>query len=139
MIALDTDVLVESLSGDAHFVARVAAIPPKELALPVVVVEEIVRGRLHGIRLAEAQNPPAAIVRAYELLARTVAALRRFAILQYTVPADSLYREWRRARVAVGTHDLRIAAICIAHSATLVTRNRGDFERVPGLQVEFWA
>lgn len=106
--------------------------------MPVVVVEEIMRGRLHGIRLAEAQKPHAAIVRPYELLARIVAALRRFAILQYTAAADSRYHEWRRARVPVGTHDLRIAAICVAHSATLVTRNRGDFEQIPELQVEFW-
>jgi predicted nucleic acid-binding protein len=35
-------------------------------------------------------------------------------------------------------HDLRIAAIGVAHSATLISRYRWDFERVPGLSVEFW-
>jgi predicted nucleic acid-binding protein len=29
-------------------------------------------------------------------------------------------------------------AICVAHNAKLITRNRRDFERIPGLIVEFW-
>jgi predicted nucleic acid-binding protein len=33
---------------------------------------------------------------------------------------------------------LRIAAICVAHSATLISRNRRDFDQVPGLMVEYW-
>ena len=32
--------------------------------------------------------------------------------------------------------DLKIAAICLAHDATLLTRNLVDFEKVPGLRVE---
>ena len=42
------------------------------------------------------------------------------------------------ARVRIATHDLRIAATCVAHAAKLISRNRRDFERVPGLIVEFW-
>jgi len=34
--------------------------------------------------------------------------------------------------------DLKIAAICIAHDATLLTRNVRDFEAIPGLRVENW-
>jgi predicted nucleic acid-binding protein len=41
-------------------------------------------------------------------------------------------------RVRVSTHDLRIAAVAVANSATLVSRNRRDFELIPGLSVEFW-
>jgi predicted nucleic acid-binding protein len=33
----------------------------------------------------------------------------------------------------VPTHDLRIAAICVAKGAKLVPRNRRDFEGIPGL------
>jgi len=59
-------------------------------------------------------------------------------VLPYTPATDARFREWRQPRVSVSTHDLRIAAICAAHSATLVSRNRRDFARVPGLNVEFW-
>jgi predicted nucleic acid-binding protein len=35
--------------------------------------------------------------------------------------------------------DLRIAAVALDHSATLVTRNLRDFKKVHGLHVENWA
>ena len=59
-------------------------------------------------------------------------------VLSYTPQADALYRQWRHQRIRVGTHDLRIGAICVAHVATLISRNRRDFGQVPGLRVEFW-
>jgi predicted nucleic acid-binding protein len=47
-------------------------------------------------------------------------------VLSYTPQADTLYLQWRHQRIRVGTHDLRIAAICVAHGATLISRNRQD-------------
>jgi tRNA(fMet)-specific endonuclease VapC len=38
----------------------------------------------------------------------------------------------------IGRADLLIASICLANKATLVTRNRKHFEKVPGLQIENW-
>jgi predicted nucleic acid-binding protein len=58
-------------------------------------------------------------------------------ILAYTPDADLHFRFWKQQGMRVSTHDLRIAAICVAHQATLLTRNRRDFERIPGLAVEF--
>jgi tRNA(fMet)-specific endonuclease VapC len=37
-----------------------------------------------------------------------------------------------------GTQDLKIASICLAHDATVLTRNEIDFNKVPGLSVENW-
>jgi predicted nucleic acid-binding protein len=47
MIAFDTDVLTEILLGNAIFAQRASAIPLAEQSLPVVVIEEIMRGRLN--------------------------------------------------------------------------------------------
>lgn len=47
---------------------------------------------------------------------------------------QALSKQFRRT----GTMDLRIAAIALAHNATLVTRNVRDFAGIPSLRVEDW-
>lgn len=139
MRAFDTDVLTEILAGNPAFVRRAAAIPEAERKVPVIVVEEILRGRLHAIRQAEAGKSKISIDRAYAYLAETVEALRPVPLLAYSADAESVFRQWRRAKVRGSTHDLRIAATCVAHRVRLVSRNRRHFEDVPGLDVEFWS
>jgi tRNA(fMet)-specific endonuclease VapC len=138
MIAFDADVLSELLRGSPECVRRAEEVPADQHSLPVVVMEEMLRGRLNEIRRAEAGKSRISIERAYDLLQETVEHLRQFRILSYVSEADRLYQGWRQQRIRVGTHDLRIAAICVSHSATLISRNRRDFESVPGLSVEFW-
>ena len=138
MIAFDTDVLTEVLLGDATYVARAAAIPLHEQAVPVIVLEEILRGQLNIIRQAEAGRASISLARAYELFEETFTDFRRLRILSYTAQAEALYQEWRRQGIRLATHDLRIAAVCAAHAAKLISRNRRDFERDPGLVTEFW-
>jgi tRNA(fMet)-specific endonuclease VapC len=43
-----------------------------------------------------------------------------------------------REGVAVGTADLMIAAVAMAHDLTLVTHNTSHFRHVPGLHLEDW-
>jgi tRNA(fMet)-specific endonuclease VapC len=138
MIAFDTDVLTEILLGNAIFAQRASTIPLAEQSLPVVVIEEIMRGRLNIIRQAEAGRVAISISNAYELFESTLTDFRRIQVLSYTSRADAVYQEWRRQGIRTATHDLRIAAICVTHSAKLISRNRRDFETLPGLSVEFW-
>ncbi len=138
MKAFDTDVLTEILLGDPTYMARAALIPPHEQAVPVVVIEELLRGRLHVIRQAEAGQAKVDVSRAYALFEQTLRDMRQVTVLSYTPQAEALYQQWRQQRLRLPTHDLRIAAICVAHRVTLISRNRRDFAQVPGLQVEFW-
>jgi tRNA(fMet)-specific endonuclease VapC len=50
---------------------------------------------------------------------------------------DALSLHWRLQRIRVPTHDLHMAAVCVIHTATLISRNRRDFVQIPGLRVEF--
>ena len=138
MIAFDTDVLSAILLGNPAFVQRAAAFTVREQAVPVIVIEEIMRGRLNVIRQAEAGRAAISIARAYELFEETFTDFRLIQVLSYTSQADALYQQWRQQGIRIATHDLRIAAICVAHATILISRNRTDFEQVPGLQVEFW-
>jgi len=117
---------------------RPRAIPKDEQFVPIVVVEEIQRGRLNSIRQAEAGKGRISLERAYELFEQTFVALRSMPLLSYTRIAEAQFQSWRQFKVRGSTHDLRIAAICVAYSAKLITRNRRDFEQLPGLSVEFW-
>ena len=138
MIAYDTDVLVELLKGHSTYAAKAKAIPKEEQFVPIVVVEEIQRGRLNSIRQAEAGKGRISLERAYELYEQTFVALRSVPLLSYTRIAEAQFQAWRQLKVRGSTHDLRIAAICVASSARLITRNRRDFEQLPGLRVEIW-
>jgi len=44
----------------------------------------------------------------------------------------------RRAKVRIGTMDLKIASIALVHDALLLSANLRDFRQVPGLEVENW-
>ncbi len=138
MTAFDTDVLTEILDGNASFVERAAAIAVHEQAAPVIVVEEIMRGRLNVIRQAEAGTSKVTIEHAYELFEKTFSDFHRIRLVAHTAQAEVLYQKWRQQGIRVATHDLRIAAGCVAHSAKLISRNRRGFERLPNLIVEFW-
>jgi tRNA(fMet)-specific endonuclease VapC len=138
MIAFDADVLTDILAGHPLFTERAAQIPVHEQAVPIVVIEEILRARLNSIRQAEAAKSKITVVRAYEFFEETLNAFRQVTILPHSRAAEALYQQWRSEKIRLGTHDLRIAAICIVHSAMLVTRNRRNYERVPGLSLDVW-
>jgi tRNA(fMet)-specific endonuclease VapC len=56
-----------------------------------------------------------------------------------TVSARTQFDLLVGAKLNVKHNDLRIAAIAKEIGATVVTRNRRDFSRVPGLILENWA
>jgi len=138
MIAFDTDVIVELLKGNRLYVAKASSTPRDEQFVPSVVIEEILRGRLNAIRRAESGRVKLSIDRAYELFEETFRDFRTRRILPYTSQAEAQFQQWRQAKVRVATHDLRIAATCLVHAAKLITRNRKDFDQIPGVSVEYW-
>ncbi len=133
---LDTDHVSLNQRGDPLVSARIQAAGPSQIAISVITVEEQLRGWLAAVRNA---TTPQARVTAYERLRMAVEYFASVTLLDYTPAADALTTDLRRQGVRVGTQDLRIAAVALAHGATLVTRNGHDFRQVPGLTIVDWS
>lgn len=71
-------------------------------------------------------------------LIRTLETLARWTILPLDDESSAAFDSLTKQRVRIGTNDLKIAAITLAHDATLLTRNSRDFAKVPGLKFENW-
>ena len=55
-----------------------------------------------------------------------------------TTGAMARCQAFRKAKLKIKTMDLRIACVALESGAILLTRNRTDFEVVPGLVIEDW-
>ena len=80
----------------------------------------------------------AEIIEHYGRLSKKLDMLHGLQILPWTHDAMSNFHELRRARIRIGTMDLRIASIALTHDATLLSANLRDFTKIPGLRVEDW-
>jgi tRNA(fMet)-specific endonuclease VapC len=106
------------------------------LVTTIVNIEEQLRGRLG--QLADAKDEDKRGL-AHWWLAETVQLLSMFQVLPYDDRAQSFFKTFKAQRVKVGPQDLRIGSIALAQGGVVVTRNRRDFERIPGLVVEDWS
>ena len=133
---LDTDILSLFQRGNVSVCAAAAQRDPEDLAVTVITVEEQISGWYTLLRRAKDRGELAAV---YQQLTSNVAFLARVKILTFTEAAIARFEGLRALKLGVASMDLRIAAIAIEHGATLVTRNVGDFLRIPGLTVVSWA
>jgi tRNA(fMet)-specific endonuclease VapC len=79
------------------------------------------------------------LISAYNLLTATFSLFSQLEILKYDRSADDYFRQFRQQGIRIGTQDLRIASIVLAHDGIIVTRNQKDFGQVPGLTIEDWS
>jgi tRNA(fMet)-specific endonuclease VapC len=121
---------------------RIATIDPSERTITVITVEEQIKGwflEIHrSLKAPPSEQQAKRLSYGYLGLRTAVQNLNEFQILDFTIAAQAKFSELRQQRIRIGTQDLRIAAICLVNHQTLVTRNRQDFEQVPGLQMEDW-
>lgn len=101
----------------------------------IVGVEETTRGWL---ALLNQCKPGRDQLHSYAMFQRTIETLIKLPILPFDKEAADLFHQLRNQHKRGGTMDLKIAAICMAHEATLLTRNLADFTPVDGLNVENW-
>jgi tRNA(fMet)-specific endonuclease VapC len=136
---LDTDHLVVLERGESPaseiLASRISLHSPADLFVSIVSFHEQVAGwqAYLGRKRSSVQ-----VVRAYREFGRLLDAFSTAQIAQYNDAAATRFEELRRARVRIGTMDLRIAAIALTRDFTVLTRNLIDFEKVPELRVEDW-
>lgn len=138
MYLLDTDHLsiLERGGLDAQpLQRRLQALPPDEVAATIVSYEEQTRGWLGYIAKARSLDEQ---VTAYQYLQRHLQVFCVVPLMSFDQSSAMLVQQLQKQRIRIGTMDLKIASIALAHNATLLSRNVKDFQKVPGLQVEDW-
>jgi tRNA(fMet)-specific endonuclease VapC len=93
------------------------------------------RGWLAEIRR---QTIPRNQIWAYQRLVGQVEIFARWHVLAWDHAAVDQFEKMVALKRGTGVQDLKIASICLARNARLLTRNRQDFDRIPGLEVENW-
>jgi tRNA(fMet)-specific endonuclease VapC len=138
MFVLDTDHLTEYQKGTSPEAKRLKmrldrATEP--YATTIITVEETVRGWMAAIRRIQ---DPHRQVNAYAKLGQLFRFFATWDVRGWDNVAADQFQALRQAKIRIGTMDLRIASICLANDATLLTRNRKDFEHVPNLHLGDW-
>lgn len=105
------------------------------VAVPIVVVEEHLRGWLAHIRRS---NDVHRQVVPYTRLYKSLEFLKPWELVTWSATAADTFKSLGRLRILIGTEDLNIVALALEHQALLLSANLRDFEQVPGLRVEDW-
>jgi tRNA(fMet)-specific endonuclease VapC len=134
MFVLDTDTLSLLFRAHARVTERVAQ-ATEEVAITLITRIEILQGRFAFVLKAESGER---LLQAQQRLDESEKDLNRFTVLSIGPAAAAEFDRLRQNKKlkTIGRGDLLIAALTLGNRATLVTRNRRDFGRVPGLDVE---
>jgi tRNA(fMet)-specific endonuclease VapC len=128
-LMLDTNALSELIRNPKGALARqLGAIAPERICTSIVAACELRFGAL--------RKGSAPLTRRVEQL------LGALTVLPFEPPADAHYADIRatleRRGKPIGSHDLLIAAHARSRGMVLITRNLGEFRRVPKLPAEGW-
>ena len=138
MWVLDTDHLTILGRGGSTALSlqmRLGLVPIEDVVTTIINYEEQMRGWLS---LAAQVGATERMIEAYARLQAHIETFRDITILAFDRAAFEQFQYLRQRRLGVGTSDLKIAAVCLAHDATLLTRNLRDFGKIPGLRAEDW-
>ena len=125
MIFIDTDVLIDAIArlpAAMDFLDKLRD-EGHDMATTSLNMAETLRGTPpHG----EERHRTLRILRGLREVPFGPGAARRYGLLQYALD---------RAGRPVGAVDAMVAAVVLESGGRLVTRNRDDFERIPGLSI----
>lgn len=130
MFFLDTNVCICFLKGTFPSIREhLLQVPPHQVKIPVVVQAELLYGAYKSVK--KEGN-----------LGKVRAFLSPFEIVDLRSDMAELYAQIRvdteSRGQSVGSNDLLIATITMAHHGVLVTRNTREFGRIEGLAIAEW-
>jgi len=132
----DSNILRHYLDDHPRLLQNLKKVPRPNVALPVIVVAEQLRGRSEAVLKAE----PTQIARAQELFQQTQTLVNKFQILyfdQQSLTIATRLKEQLKTRKRYA--DVLIAAQVLAGHHILVTRNIDDFrDLLPPTQLQNW-
>jgi tRNA(fMet)-specific endonuclease VapC len=137
MYLLDTDTLTHLHAGHPKVVERLQSQTGSQVGTTIVSRLEILRGRIDAVFKAAAS---AEFLKAQSLLAKSEQLLSELLTVPLDAEALAIFERQRftKGLKKIGRADLLIASICLAHQATLVTRNNRHFRQVPLLKLANW-
>ena len=136
MVLLDTDhmTLLEREGPEAERLkARLATVPLDDVGTTIISYEEQTRGWLAFVAQARTETVR---IEAYRRLKRHIEIYCKIPAADYDEKAAAVFERLRQARIRIGTMDLKIAAITMAHDALLLSGNARDFTAIAGLRFE---
>jgi tRNA(fMet)-specific endonuclease VapC len=96
--------------------------------------EQVLGGHTYFNRAKKAAD----LVRGYAMLARILRDFATAPVVPFDADAATVFDGLGAHRLRVAIMDLRIASTALSRGLVLLTRNTGDFAKVPGLVIEDW-
>ena len=124
---LDTDWVVDILNGQEKAIHTVVELAPAGLAVSMITYGELYEGAAFAREPAPALAGLRSFLKGKTILPLTQPIMERFAQIRGSLP--------RMVRQQIGDLDILIAATCLEHNLTLLTRNLKDFRQIPTLKL----
>lgn len=133
---LDTDHISLLQRGNTTVREKLLKIAPDDRATTIISLSEQFLGWWNEIVRSRNELEAA---RNFQYLQETIRFFQTLPLLPYDSLAAAEFERLRRAKIRIGTQDLRIAAIALSRNATVVTRNFRDFRQVLALNLVDWS
>jgi tRNA(fMet)-specific endonuclease VapC len=137
---LDTNLVTVVIDGARHpLYERLARRLDEVPGGPVVTIVSFQESMKGWLAYCSKARTPEQYIEATRKLHIALDFYADIEILDFDADAAAVFKKLDKAKLKVGTMDLRIAAIVLANGGTLLSANLSDFRKLPGLAVEDWS